>query len=358
MYNLYGSTEVAYGTLASPADLRASPNTAGRPLRDTTIEIHDKNDRAGTDGARGRIFVSNPMLFGGYTDGGTKQVTGRLMSAGDLGYLDEKGRLFVEGHEDDMIVSGGENVFPEEVEHLLLEHAGVTDTAVIGVPNSEYGTRSRPTLSRLPERRRRRTISAPMSANTWHATRSPATSNSSTRSPGTPPASSSAASCTAQTHPSEKPRSHREDTSLSTRNPRRSTRNRSCLAPAADERAPGAGHAACGRPPHCGSGRRVTIGWGISVERLIQICLHTAKDLRVAVTNNVGIVGGLRSELRPVDRLAAAHRHLGGEWQGWQEWWGDPERYAEEQRPGVDRSRSSPRCWAIRWRVANTMTTS
>ena len=81
------------------------------------------------------------MLFGGYTDGGTKRVTRWLMSAGDLGYLDEKGRLFVEGREDDMIVSGGENVFPEEVEHLLLEHAGVAYAAVIGVPDSEYGQR-------------------------------------------------------------------------------------------------------------------------------------------------------------------------------------------------------------------------
>jgi fatty-acyl-CoA synthase len=81
------------------------------------------------------------MLFGGYTDGGTKSVTRGLMSTGDVGYLDAEGRLFVEGREDDMIVSGGENVFPEEVEHLLLEHAGVTDAAVVGVPDSEYGQR-------------------------------------------------------------------------------------------------------------------------------------------------------------------------------------------------------------------------
>jgi acyl-CoA synthetase (AMP-forming)/AMP-acid ligase II len=141
VFNLYGSTEVAYGTLAGPADLRASPNTAGRPLRDTTIEIRDQSDAPVPTGERGRIFVSNPMLFGGYTDGGTKRVTRGLMSTGDVGYLDEKGRLFVEGREDDMIVSGGENVFPEEVEHSLLEHAGVADAAVVGVPDSEYGQR-------------------------------------------------------------------------------------------------------------------------------------------------------------------------------------------------------------------------
>ena len=141
VFNLYGSTEVAYGTLAGPADLRASPSTAGRPLRDTTIEIRDQSDVPVPTGERGRIFVSNPMLFGGYTDGATKQVTRGLMNTGDVGYVDAEGRLFVEGREDDMIVSGGENVFPEEVEQLLRDHAGVTDAAVIGVPDSEYGQR-------------------------------------------------------------------------------------------------------------------------------------------------------------------------------------------------------------------------
>ena len=141
LFNLYGSTEVAYGTLAGPDDLRSAPNTAGRTLRGTTIEIRDQRDEPVPTGERGRISVSNPMLFRGYTDGGTRPVTRGLMSTGDVGYLDEGGRLFVEGREDDMIVSGGENVFPEEVENLLLEHAGVADAAVVGVPDSEFGQR-------------------------------------------------------------------------------------------------------------------------------------------------------------------------------------------------------------------------
>ena len=141
VYNLYGSTEVAYGTLAGPADLRAAPSTAGRPLRGTTIEIRDQRDAPVPTGERGRIFVGNPMLFAGYTDGGTKTMSRGLMSTGDVGYLDEESRLFVEGREDDMIVSGGENVFPEEVEQLLLEHAGVADAAVIGVSDPEFGER-------------------------------------------------------------------------------------------------------------------------------------------------------------------------------------------------------------------------
>ncbi len=141
VYNLYGSTEVAYGTLASPADLRAAPGTAGRPLRGTTIEIRDQRDEPVPTGERGRIFVANPMLFAGYTDGGTKTVSRGLMSTGDVGYLDDERRLFIEGREDDMVVSGGENVFPGEVEHLLLEHAGVADAAVVGVPDPEFGER-------------------------------------------------------------------------------------------------------------------------------------------------------------------------------------------------------------------------
>ena len=81
------------------------------------------------------------MLFEGYTDGATRQVTAGRMRTGDVGHLDDQGRLFVDGREDDMIVSGGENVFPEEVEDLLVRHPGVADAAVVGVPDAEYGQR-------------------------------------------------------------------------------------------------------------------------------------------------------------------------------------------------------------------------
>jgi fatty-acyl-CoA synthase len=141
VYNLYGSTEVAYATLATPSDLRAAPSTAGRALRGTRLEICDEHDEPVPSGARGRIFVSNEMLFGGYTDGVMRPLTRGLMSTGDIGHLDEDGRLFVEGREDDMIVSGGENVYPEEVERSLLEHPGVVDAAVVGVDDSEFGRR-------------------------------------------------------------------------------------------------------------------------------------------------------------------------------------------------------------------------
>ena len=141
LYNLYGSTEVAWATIATPEDLRAAPGTAGRPPLGTVVRVLDENDKPVPDGETGRIFVGNDMLFEGYTGGGGKTVVDGLMSVGDMGHFDEQGLLFVEGREDDMIVSGGENVFPSEVEDLLGRHPGVADVAVIGVEDDEFGQR-------------------------------------------------------------------------------------------------------------------------------------------------------------------------------------------------------------------------
>jgi acyl-CoA synthetase (AMP-forming)/AMP-acid ligase II len=139
VYNLYGSTEVAWVAIASPKDLREAPGTAGRPPRNTELAILGDDDRAVKTGETGRIFVKNSMLFEGYTGGGSKDMVDGMMATGDVGHLDEEGRLFVEGRDDDMIVSGGENVFPQEVEETLLKHAKVSDAAVIGVDDEKWG---------------------------------------------------------------------------------------------------------------------------------------------------------------------------------------------------------------------------
>jgi acyl-CoA synthetase (AMP-forming)/AMP-acid ligase II len=141
LYNLYGSTEVAWATIATPEDLRAAPGTAGRPPRGTVVKLLDEDGAEVPPGATGRIFVGNEMAFDGYTGGGGKQILGGLMSSGDVGHFDEGGRLFVDGRDDEMIVSGGENVFPREVEDLLARHEAVDDVAVIGVPDDEFGQR-------------------------------------------------------------------------------------------------------------------------------------------------------------------------------------------------------------------------
>jgi fatty-acyl-CoA synthase len=141
VYNLYGSTEVAYATVATPGDLRAAPGTAGRPPRGTTVRIVDENGREAPQGDVGRIFVGNEMSFEGYTGGGGKEVLDGLLSSGDVGHIDSDGRLFIDGRDDEMIVSGGENVFPREVEDLLADHEAVVEAAVIGVEDSEFGQR-------------------------------------------------------------------------------------------------------------------------------------------------------------------------------------------------------------------------
>jgi acyl-CoA synthetase (AMP-forming)/AMP-acid ligase II len=143
LYNLYGSTEVAWATVASPQDLRAAPGTAGRPPRGTVVKILDPQSRELPAGTSGRIFVGSEMLFEGYTGGSDKLRLGDLMSTGDVGHLDDSGRLFVDGREDDMIVSGGENVFPSEVEDLLAALPGIREVAVVGVPDPEFGQRLR-----------------------------------------------------------------------------------------------------------------------------------------------------------------------------------------------------------------------
>jgi acyl-CoA synthetase (AMP-forming)/AMP-acid ligase II len=150
LYNLYGSTEVAWATVAGPSDLRAAPGTAGRPPRGTVVKILDEDDRELPSGASGRIFVGSEMLFEGYTGGGDKARRGGLMATGDVGHFDPDGRLFVDGRDDDMIVSGGENVFPGEVEDLLAGMPGVREVAVVGVPDDEFGQRLRAVVSLQP----------------------------------------------------------------------------------------------------------------------------------------------------------------------------------------------------------------
>jgi len=150
LYNLYGSTEVAWATIASPQDLRAAPGTAGRPPRGTVVRIFDEHGEPVAPGATGRIFVGSELLFEGYTGGGDKDRLAGLMATGDVGHFDAGGRLFIDGRDDDMIVSGGENVFPGEVEDLLAAVPGVREAAVVGVPDEQFGQRLRAVVSLQP----------------------------------------------------------------------------------------------------------------------------------------------------------------------------------------------------------------
>jgi acyl-CoA synthetase (AMP-forming)/AMP-acid ligase II len=141
LYNLYGSTEVGWATVASPADMRQAPGTAGRVPFNTVVKLLDEMGHEVAQGETGRIFVGNEVAFEGYTGGGTKAIIGGLMSSGDVGHFDRDGLLFVDGRDDEMIVSGGENVFPREVEDLLADYPGVDEVAIIGVPDEQFGQR-------------------------------------------------------------------------------------------------------------------------------------------------------------------------------------------------------------------------
>jgi fatty-acyl-CoA synthase len=143
LYNIYGSTEVAWATIAEPGDLRAAPGTAGKPPHATVVKVYGEDGTELPTGEPGRIFVGNSMLFEGYTGGGSKDTIDGLMATGDVGRFDAAGYLFVEGRDDEMIVSGGENVFPQEVEDCLARHDAVVEAAAIGVDDEEFGKRLR-----------------------------------------------------------------------------------------------------------------------------------------------------------------------------------------------------------------------
>ena len=141
IYNNYNATEAGMIATATPADLRAAPDTAGKAAGGTEIRILDPEFNEMPTGEVGTIYVRNDTQFDGYTSGSTKDFHAGFMSSGDVGYLDEAGRLFVVGRDDEMIVSGGENVYPIEVEKTLATHPEVAEAAVIGVDDEQYGQR-------------------------------------------------------------------------------------------------------------------------------------------------------------------------------------------------------------------------
>lgn len=141
IYNNYNATEAGMIATATPADLRAAPDTAGKPAEGTEIRILDPELRQLPTGETGTIYVRNSTQFDGYTNGNTKDFHDGFMNSGDLGYLDADGRLFVVGRDDEMIVSGGENVYPIEVEKTLVTHDAVAEAAVIGADDEQYGQR-------------------------------------------------------------------------------------------------------------------------------------------------------------------------------------------------------------------------
>nr|WP_225443438.1 AMP-binding protein [Lolliginicoccus lacisalsi] len=144
VHNLYGSTEVAVASVATPDELRRAPGTVGRPPAGCQVKLVDQDGNEVTGAhRRGRVFVGSGLSFEGYTDGRSRETYRGLLDTGDIGHWDWSGLLYIDGRADDMIVSGGENIHPVAVENSLLEHPGVSDAAVIGVPDADFGHRLR-----------------------------------------------------------------------------------------------------------------------------------------------------------------------------------------------------------------------
>ena len=143
IYNMYGSTEIAFATIAEPKHLEFNSSTAGPVVKGVKVKIFDDNGKELPQGEVGRIFVGTTFPFEGYTGGGGKQIINGLLSSGDVGYFDERGLLYISGRDDEMIVSGGENVFPAEVEDLISGHPDVVEATALGVEDKEWGHRLR-----------------------------------------------------------------------------------------------------------------------------------------------------------------------------------------------------------------------
>ncbi|XP_018401468.1 PREDICTED: bile acid-coenzyme A ligase-like [Cyphomyrmex costatus] len=133
-------------TVAQPADVRKHPTSVGRPFSGSRVAVLDDNGKPVRGSAKGRIFVGHHAAFEGYTGGGSKEIINGLVSTGDIGHF-ERGRLYIDGRDDDMVICGGDNVYPGEVEELLLSHPAVMDACVIGVPDAEFGHRLRAVLA-------------------------------------------------------------------------------------------------------------------------------------------------------------------------------------------------------------------
>jgi fatty-acyl-CoA synthase len=155
IYNFYGATETGIVTLASPADLRGAPGTIGRAIPGTQIRIVDDQGRDVPAGAVGELYARNAMLIEGYhadAEATKSSMLAGFFSVGDLARRDALGRYYIEGRKRDLIITGGVNVYPAEVEAAVEAHPSVAEAAVVGAPDPEWGERVRAFVVRRPRR--------------------------------------------------------------------------------------------------------------------------------------------------------------------------------------------------------------
>jgi fatty-acyl-CoA synthase len=139
LYDLYGSTEAGWVAIATPEDMKANGETLGKPVPGVDVAVYSDDKKRLDPGEHGTLYIKSDMLFEGYASGEETEEIDGYLSIGDIGWLDDDGRLFVEGRDDDMVVVGGENVYPAEIEEVIEGMDGVEDVAVIGMEDEEYG---------------------------------------------------------------------------------------------------------------------------------------------------------------------------------------------------------------------------
>jgi fatty-acyl-CoA synthase len=132
LFNLYGSSEAGFSVLATPEDLQQHPDSIGKPIHGVEVKIIN-NGQEVSDHETGMIFIRCNWTADNHTQ--------QWVETGDMGFKNQQGYIFLKGRKDNMIVSGGENVYPEEVESVLYQHQQILQASVIGIPDELYGQR-------------------------------------------------------------------------------------------------------------------------------------------------------------------------------------------------------------------------
>jgi len=153
LWEMFAGTE-GPGTIVSPQEWLAKPGTVGKPAPGQCKILDDENKEL-PNGTRGRIFWINPdeSRFSYYKDDSKTAAVQHegYFTAGDIGYLDQDGYLFPTGRSAEIIISGGVNIFPQEIDNVLARHEAVADVACVGVPNEEWGEEVKAVVELLPD---------------------------------------------------------------------------------------------------------------------------------------------------------------------------------------------------------------
>jgi acyl-CoA synthetase (AMP-forming)/AMP-acid ligase II len=142
LYEVYGSTELGVDTVLKPADQLRKPGSCGKPYGGIEIKIVKDDGTVAGPTEPGELFVHTGLAMDGYhrtSEQLTELADDEWKSVGDVAYLDEEGFVYICDRKKDMIISGGVNIYPAEIEAVLYAHPNVLDAAVFGVPDDEWG---------------------------------------------------------------------------------------------------------------------------------------------------------------------------------------------------------------------------